>query len=127
MVRTLLALDANASEGMSSAIKRRAPSLLRVLLEAGGDPNMRLAFGTPLVFEWIDVITPDALRLMVSHGLDVNTRDRDDPLVVVLTIHRYGITRCPAFSINQYTIHCRLRSCASAANHGSVMPCPLRG
>ena len=88
VVSTLLALGANPAAALEVATKRPDTGLLRLLLEAGGDPNLRLADGLPLVSSWYAVMTPDALRLLGEHGLDPDTKVHDAPMAVVFTIHR---------------------------------------
>jgi Ankyrin repeat len=84
-VRTLLSLgaDPNYTNGkrnsfaMASAVHGSAP-VLRAMLEAGGNPNTRDAFGEPMILmNWYLGYYPDQARsrldLLLDHGADVNS------------------------------------------------------
>lgn len=88
VVRALLGLGAKADRGLDSAMRQSDTMLLRMLLDAGADPNLTGDGGQPLVFGWIGTITPEALRLLGAHGLDPDGTGYGDPLAVVVTIHR---------------------------------------
>ncbi len=88
VVQALLATGAKPDAGLDGATRRADPALLRVLLEAGANPNYTPFGQQPIVFRWLDVMTPDTLRLLVKHGLDTDGRSYGDPLAVVATIHR---------------------------------------
>src|SRR4029450_8098913 len=83
-VRTLLSLgaDPNYTNGkrnsfaMANAVHASAP-VLRAMLEAGGNPNTRDAFGEPMILmNWYLGYYPDQARsrldLLLDHGADVN-------------------------------------------------------
>lgn len=88
VVRALLALGAKPDPALPVAATRDDTTLLRVLLDAGADPARTTDTGEPLVFGWVDAMTPDALRLLLSHGLDPDIRSPLSPLSVHVTIHR---------------------------------------
>ena len=88
VVRALLALGANADAAMHDACIRRDSTLLKTLLVAGGNPNLQVTPLQPLVFEALSSITPGNFRLLAEHGLDLNSKLRDDPLAVQLAIYR---------------------------------------
>jgi ankyrin repeat protein len=84
-VRTLLSLGANPnytngkrdSFAMANAVHGSAP-VLRVMLEAGGNPNTRNEFGEPMILKnWYLGYYPDQTRsrldLLLDHGADVNS------------------------------------------------------
>ncbi len=88
VVKLLLALGARPDSGLERAVKRPDTTLLRLLLDAGGDPNLRRPGEQALVFSWYPVMTPEALRLLAAHGLDPNVRYYDDPIAVLFTIYQ---------------------------------------
>jgi ankyrin repeat protein len=84
-VRTLLSLgaDPNYTNGkrdsfaMANAVHASA-SVLRAMLEAGGNPNTRNEFGEPMILKnWYLGYYPDQSRsrldLLLDHGADVNS------------------------------------------------------
>jgi hypothetical protein len=84
-VRTLLSLgpDPNYTNGkrhsfaMANAVHASA-SVLRAMLEAGGNPNARNEFGEPMILKnWYLGYYPDQARsrldLLLDHGADVNS------------------------------------------------------
>lgn len=88
VVRALLALGAKADDAIEVACIRHDPALLEMLLGAGANPNLVLSSGQPLVFDRMSSITPRNFRLLASHGLDLSSSARGDPLPVQLAIHR---------------------------------------
>jgi len=88
VVRTLLALGAKPDQALDTASKLKQPDLLRVLLEAGGNANLRTPGDQPLAFHWLSILPPDNLRLLAAHGLDLNTTSYGDPFAVSVSIHR---------------------------------------
>lgn len=91
VVRALLALGAKPDAAMPVACIRFDSELLEILLAAGGNPNLKAddrGYGEPLVFETMNSITPSNFRLLAQHGLDLNSKSRDGPLSVQLTIYR---------------------------------------
>jgi len=99
VVEVLLSLGAKPAQAMETATKLKDPALLRLLLDAGGDPNMKARDGQPLVFSWLAVMPLPTLRLLAERGLDLNATFYRDPLAVVLAITQ----RCDllAFLIEQ--------------------------
>ncbi len=92
VVRALLALGAHANDAMPVACVRFDPALLKLLLAAGGDPNLSIDPQEPLVFGAMGSMTPANFRLLAAHGLDLNRRFRGDPLPVQLAIyHRWDL------------------------------------
>jgi hypothetical protein len=88
VVRTLLALGANADTAMPAACARSDSALLDTLLAAGGNPNLMLHDDGPLVFTVMSIITPHNFRRLAAQGLNLDTRSRGDPLAVQLVIYR---------------------------------------
>ena len=88
VVRALLALGASPDAAMSTACMRTDPDLLEMLLAAGGNPNLEVAPQRPLVFETMSVITQRSFRVLVAHGLTLNSVSYRDPLPVQLAIYR---------------------------------------
>ncbi len=88
VVRALLALGAKADAAMHAACVRVDSTLLEILLAAGGNPNLTLNGHQPLVFDTMSSITPHNFRLLAKHGLDLNSKSRNDPLPVQLAIYR---------------------------------------
>ncbi len=88
VVRALLALGARTDSAMHVACVRSDSVLLEALLAAGGNPNLRIGDGEPLVFDTMSSITPDNFRRLARSGLDLNSKSRDGPLPVQLAIYR---------------------------------------
>jgi hypothetical protein len=88
VVRALLKLGAHPDDAMPVACVRADAALLKLLLSAGANPNLLLRPQQPLLFDVIQSLTPGNFRLLVTRGLDVNSRSNGDPLPVQLTIHR---------------------------------------
>jgi len=86
VVEVLLSLGAKPAQAMETATKLTDPALLRLLLDAGGDPNMKARDGQPLVFRWLAVMPLPTMRLLAERGLDLNATFHGDPLAVVLAI-----------------------------------------
>lgn len=86
VVQTLLDLGAKPGPGIDGALKLAEPDILRLLLKAGGDPNTIASNEQPVVFRWLRSMSVETLRVLIDHGLDLNTTDRGDPLAVVVTI-----------------------------------------
>jgi hypothetical protein len=86
VVEVLLSLGAKPAQAMETATKLKDLALLRLLLDAGGDPNMKARDGQPLVFSWLAVMPLPTLRLLAERGLDLNATSYQDPLAVVLAI-----------------------------------------
>jgi ankyrin repeat protein len=81
VVRTLITLGANPDSGLETATKLRDPEILRVLLEAGADPNLKVS-SSPVAFMWINIMPATNLRLLAEHGVDLNAVDQSGtPLV----------------------------------------------
>nr|WP_295769674.1 hypothetical protein [Rhodoferax sp.] len=89
VVRALLALGALPEDAMPTACIRFDSELLEILLAAGGNPNLNTGDRDPLVFGTMNSITPRNFRLLAQHGLNLNSKSRnDDPLPVQLAIYR---------------------------------------
>ena len=88
IVRTLLALGGRPDQGLVAATGLKQPTLLRLLLDAGANPNLRVDGGQPLVFQRLSILHPEQLRLLAAHGLDLNTTAYGDPLPVSAAIYR---------------------------------------
>ncbi|MGM9483316.1 hypothetical protein ACS5PN_19120 [Roseateles sp. NT4] len=88
VVRALLDLGARADDALPAAVMRSDPALLEMLLAAGGNPNLQVSPGLPLIFDMMSTVTPGNFRLLVAHGLDVDSVCRGDPLPVQLAIYR---------------------------------------
>ena len=68
----------SAADGLEYLIPASSggdPALLRILLEAGGDANAKNRAGVPVIFE--TMYRPAHFRLLLDHGADVNTVDRE--------------------------------------------------
>lgn len=88
VVQVLLELGAKPNQGLDTAAKLKRSDLLRLLLAAGADPNLHADGEQPLVFRWLSVMTPETLRLLAAHGLDLNATSYGDPFAVTATIYR---------------------------------------
>lgn len=88
VVATLLALGAQPNQGLDTAVRLKQTALLRLLLEAGADPNRHAEGAQPLVFRWLSVTTPETLRLLAAHGLDLNATEHGNSFAVTATIYR---------------------------------------
>ena len=102
-IRTLLSLgaDPNYTNGnrnsfaMANAVHASAP-VLRAMLEAGGNPNTRDAFGRPVILmNWYlgyyDNQARSRLELLLDHGADVNSaipKDGSDSAGYPLLLYR---------------------------------------
>ena len=102
-IRTLLSLGADPnytygnrnSFAMANAVHASAP-VLRAMLEAGGNPNTRDAFGRPVILmNWyLGYYTDQArsrLELLLDHGVDVNSampKDGSDSAGYPLLLYR---------------------------------------
>ena len=98
-VETLLSLGANPnynngnlfSFALAHAVSGEV-RLLRIMLDAGGDPNGTDSKGQPIVFgnwhmSYNEQHRPDRLRLLLDRGTDVNsTRTADAPLFAGYTL-----------------------------------------
>jgi ankyrin repeat protein len=88
IVRELIARGAKPNPGMETATKIKDPEILRVLLEAGGDPNLTVA-GSPLPFAWLNVLPAANLRLLLEHGGNPNAIDGGgSPLIVSAAVQQ---------------------------------------
>lgn len=68
----------SAADGLEYLIPASSggdPALLKILLEAGGDANAKNRAGVPVIFE--TMYRPAHFRLLLDHGADVNTVDRE--------------------------------------------------
>jgi hypothetical protein len=88
VVRALLDLGGKPDAAMSAACHQRDSALLKILLDAGGNPNLNVRGDEPLVFEVMSSITPENFRLLAGHGLDLDAKSHGDPLLVQLSIYR---------------------------------------
>lgn len=88
VVRALLALGAHANDAMPIACVRFDSALLKLLLAAGADPNLRVDPQEPLVFGAMHSLTGSNFRLLAEHGLDLDSTSHGDPLAVQLAIYR---------------------------------------
>jgi len=88
VVQVLLKLGAKPNQGLDTAARLKQTDLLRLLLDAGADPNLHAEGEQPLVFRWLRVMTPETLRLLAAHGLDLNATAYGDPFAVTATIYR---------------------------------------
>jgi len=60
----------------------RDPELLRMVLDAGGDPNTRNASGSPVIVRFGNDRNLDAITWLHRHGADIDAEDDGQPLVV---------------------------------------------
>jgi hypothetical protein len=88
VVRALLKLGARPDDALPVACVRVDAALLELLLSAGANPNLRVRPQQPLVFDVMQSLTPPNFRLLLAHGLDVDSTSNGDPLTVQLAIHR---------------------------------------
>ena len=75
VVRTLISLGAKPDPALEEATKLENPEILKLLLEAGADPNSEVS-GSGVVFAWLRILPVENLRLLVQHGTGVNSRDQ---------------------------------------------------
>ena len=74
VVRALLALRADPNAGLEIATKLRDAAILRVLLDAGANPNYADDRG-PVMFHWLNVMPLVNFTALLDHGLDLNLVD----------------------------------------------------
>ena len=82
VIKTLLELGAKAGPGLDAALRIKDTAILRVLLEAGADPNMKYDPENFMIFRWLAVMPVEAVRLMAKHGLNLNLTERSSTLCV---------------------------------------------
>ena len=82
VIKTLLELGAKAGPGLDAALRIKDTAILRLLLEAGADPNMKYDDNQLVVFRWLAVMPVEAVRLMAQHGLNLNITEYASPLCV---------------------------------------------
>jgi hypothetical protein len=82
IVQTLIALGAKPNPALQTATKLNDPEILRTLLEAGADPNLKIS-GSPVAFAWVNIMPVANLRLLAQHGADLNAVDQSGtPLIL---------------------------------------------
>ncbi len=74
IVKALLALGAKPDPGLDTATKVKDPQILRALLDAGANANLKVS-DSPVAFSWIAVMPVENLRLLADHGADLNAKD----------------------------------------------------
>ncbi|MHC4830897.1 MAG: ankyrin repeat domain-containing protein [Planctomycetota bacterium] len=74
-VRTMLKRGADPNEVLSIAAVGASPSVLEILIDAGGDPNWDGVFQTPLAAAAF-VDRQDVVSLLIRRGADPNRADR---------------------------------------------------
>jgi hypothetical protein len=88
VIETLLRLGAKPGPAMSAAVKLKEPAVLQALLDAGGDANGLTERGSALVFEGLNIMPVENLRVLIEHGLNVNAVQYNTPLAVEVTLQR---------------------------------------
>ncbi len=76
----------NFGDVLGVVLNSSHPEFLRVLLDAGVEPNTTTSKGTPIIFFVVRETTFDSLKLLIARGADVNRRDslRNTPLYEAL-------------------------------------------
>jgi hypothetical protein len=84
VIEALLALGADANQGIEEATRHPDPAILSTLLAHGGNANTAGDRG-PVVFEWLGVMPLANFLVLADHGLDLNVLDSSGtPLLVQL-------------------------------------------
>ncbi len=79
--------DGQNAVTLAATVWHRDPGVLRMLIQAGADPNTRRADGDPVIQRFMNDADLDAIRYMASVGADLNIRNRSGrPLVVAAGI-----------------------------------------
>jgi ankyrin repeat protein len=71
----------------------RDVEILRAVLDAGGDPNLRNDFGETPLMGAIDMRDLAGARLLVERGADVNAADLEPLLAMAAARRRYAAVR----------------------------------
>jgi uncharacterized protein len=76
--------DAEGNSAVILAINgyARDPELLRLVLDAGGDPNTRTADGNPVMWNFLADHNLDAITYLHSRGASIDAMVNDQPMIV---------------------------------------------
>jgi hypothetical protein len=80
MVRTIIRLGANVNRKTSTgqtafSVNRWAPPMVRALLDAGSDVNVRDIDGNTVLNYYVNRLDRQMVRLLLDHGADPNLKD----------------------------------------------------
>lgn len=78
--------EGDSAVTIAVAVYARDPALLQMVLQAGGNPNIKRPDGEPVIVRFLNDRNLDAITYFHAHGADINARVKEEPMVVTYAI-----------------------------------------